>query len=488
MELLDLPPELCDEIFNQIILTSGCDASSVRLVSKLFNCGIIRAYTNVRVMKEFFDNLGCWPPRNTVFYTYAKLSILREESNSTYAIRTIRETVKALLQAEKTTSHELKAEKTLLLVKIACSVITPVTISKAFSGYCPWSKGYHRTTQTPKSLIHVLSAAVHDDNIRLVAELLKWGVSCNQSSQVFGTPLCIAASRGNMEMVNLLLKFRADPSYFFRLHDRSNPRTPLQAAAFAGHEEIVDLLLQPNLGVQRSGDRFYRALVFAARGGHFNTFKQLVDAAAPQADPLFRWADCLMAACESGSIYLVRFILYKGGDIECMRRFETPLIRVARKGYHDIARVLLEAGADPDYDSQNHSAITMACRCGRLEVVRVLLQFGAYVDARFGSIRNAAAGGHKDIIQLLLDHGAQVSGREPDRWRDTGQKVGQLAYEIAIKNGHHSLASWLLTLGVDMDNHVDTVYEWSSCDETPIITSDDEESLGGRDREGEGGE
>lgn len=97
-------------------------------------------------------------------------------------------------------------------------------------------------------------------------------------------------------------------------------------------------------------------------------------------------------------------------------------------------------------------------------------------------------GGHKDIIQLLLDHGAQVSGREPDRWRDTGQKVGQLAYEIAIKNGHHSLASWLLTLGVDMDNHVDTVYEWSSCDETPIITSDDEESLGGRDREGEGGE
>ena len=123
---------------------------------------------------------------------------------------------------------------------------------------------------------------------------------------------------------------------------------------------------------------------------------------------------------------------------------------MARKGYHDIARVLLEAGADPDYDPQHQLAITMASRCGRL--------------AKIGSISNAApaGGGHKDIIQLLLDHGAQVSRREQYRWHRTGQRVGQLAYEEAISNGHYSPVSWLLTLGVDIDNHVDTVYEWSS--------------------------
>lgn len=60
-------------------------------------------------------------------------------------------------------------------------------------------------------------------------------------------------------------------------------------------------------------------MVFAARGGNVNIFQKLVDVAAPQDDPLFEWIDCFMAARESGAIYIVRFILFKGGDVECMR-------------------------------------------------------------------------------------------------------------------------------------------------------------------------
>ena len=86
----------------------------------------------------------------------------------------------------------------------------------------------------PQSLIHILSAVVHHDNIQLATELLKGGVSCNQPSEIFGPPLCIAAYRGNKEMVNLLLKFRVDPAYIYRLYNRLHPRTPLQAVAYAG--------------------------------------------------------------------------------------------------------------------------------------------------------------------------------------------------------------------------------------------------------------
>ncbi|EFR02319.1 ankyrin [Nannizzia gypsea CBS 118893] len=486
MRLLDLPPELCDEIFRQTVLIWGLGAYTARFVCKTFDYGITQAYMNVGVMRILLKTMCYRLPRH-LLYNYIKLRILRDEDNSTYLLHTIRETLNALLQAENTTSQEVKAEKALVLARAAYSSVRTYIIVESLEGKCIWEKGYRRKTQTPKSPIHVLSAAVHDGNFQVVTELLKRGVSCNQSSQVFGPPLCIAAYKGNKEMVKLLLKFRADPAYFYRLHERSHPRTPLQAAAYAGHDEIVDLLLQPKLGVPKFGNRFYRALVFAARGGNFNTFKQLVDAAAPQNNPLFQWADCLMAACYSGSVYLVRFILYKGGDVGCMRRSDTPLILVARKGYHEIARALLEAGADPDYDSYCHSALTIASRYGRLEMVRLLLQFGACSNARFGAVPNAAAAGNKDIIQLLLDHGAQVSGAEPNKWGDTGQYMGQWAYRQAIDHGHDSLASWLLTLGVDMDNHIDTIYEWS-CDESPIITSDEDELLEEEEEEGEGNE
>lgn len=124
------------------------------------------------------------------------------------------------------------------------------------------------------------------------------------------TPLVLAARKGNLEIVKLLIAAKADVNF-----RASGDETPLMAAAGHGHLEVTQYLVSQRAEVNRKVSGDGTALLVAARGGHLPVVQYLVDQGAEVNAQV-------------------------GGD-------GTPLICAARSGRYAVAKFLLEKGADP---------------------------------------------------------------------------------------------------------------------------------------------
>jgi len=155
----------------------------------------------------------------------------------------------------------------------------------------------------------------------VVQVLLKWKASPNHQGFLNKTALLWAAERGYVPVVELLLDAGADPN----IHDIEG-LSPLMVAARNGNERLTNILLNhdadPNI-VQKAdvqggegkafGTTGMTTLIYAARGGHDQIVKMLIDA---------------------------------GSNVNAMSRSgETALREASTNGYADIVDLLSSAGA-----------------------------------------------------------------------------------------------------------------------------------------------
>ncbi|MEM7114872.1 MAG: ankyrin repeat domain-containing protein [Chloroflexota bacterium] len=156
-----------------------------------------------------------------------------------------------------------------------------------------------------------LNEALKEDNIETVEELIAFGIDLNQADNPAGlTPILIATLRDNVEMVTLLLEAGADITISDNSasnvlhHAASNNQleiaklllaeekidlearreqwefTPLLNAAFDGHVEMVELLVEHGAdieGVDAWGDTPLNA---ASWNGHLEVVQRLVELGA----------------------------------------------------------------------------------------------------------------------------------------------------------------------------------------------------------------
>merc|ERR1712118_288981 len=80
-------------------------------------------------------------------------------------------------------------------------------------------------------------------------------------------------------------------------------------------------------------------------------------------------------------------------------------------------RQLLEDGGNPDYIDRNGSSAPIAACCSDIEqikIIEVLLEFDA--DPNLGRetkpIIEAASKGHCKIVQMLIEHGADINAQK----------------------------------------------------------------------------
>ncbi|KAL6862850.1 hypothetical protein ACO1O0_003088 [Amphichorda felina] len=257
----------------------------------------------------------------------------------------------------------------------------------------------------------LVGAAARDDGdaVEIVRFLLQKGADANaQLSDGYGgrkTALYEAAGHGTAETVEELLTWGADVQVVGAEGDGVlNPACAMNSAG------VVRILIEHGAPVNRSSDQ----------------------RSAPLHQSMRRWG--------GPGIEITRLLLDHGAEVDARaEQGRTPLILAARADSNDpsqdnryeLVRMLLEHGADANtVDDLGTTALVTAAAAQpgpgvesdkRTELVRVLLKHGADPNKGIKHERTALEWamhlqreiypGRKEIIKLLLEHGA-VKGRE----------------------------------------------------------------------------
>ncbi|CAM9603471.1 unnamed protein product [Laminaria digitata] len=263
--------------------------------------------------------------------------------------------------------------------------------------------------------------AAEQGHRNVVLALLRAGASVDPRSQRKATPIMLAASRGHVKNVGVLLRYHAGRSDCRPLnrhrrgivHWRS---TALHCAAAGGHVRVVEILLDAGFDMEQHDGAGLTPAEVSARQSH---------STSPAMTHL------LLPICDMGGKLVHDYVnmvvqdvamisgLVKGGAFLDWRNEtgDTPLHRAAHFQHITISRILLQAGADPNL--RNHSGASplhVAACTGRGEVVADLLEAGAGMEHRdtiHGQtpLSKACQGCFAPIVRVLVEVGADVESR-----------------------------------------------------------------------------
>jgi RNA polymerase sigma factor (sigma-70 family) len=311
----------------------------------------------------------------------------------------------------------------------------------------PWSAGMG------PDVWDMLSASAAGD-LEGVTRLLSRDPSLVRCHYIYRRPLYFAVRENHLGVARLLLAHGADPT------NSGAPDSLIQIARDRGYDEMRRLIESAIVGKPGEAPRG-GSIAGAIRAYDVAEVRRLLDAAP----------DLLHAGDEGTSqpihwatmtrqLDLIDELLARGADINARRRDGAQPIHLANgdydyRGWRDVPdhvtttpqqvyRHLVARGAEVD--------MGMAAVTGDIARVRALLdrdpgaanRLGEYVGYYAGSgapIKNAAMGGHLDIVTLLLEHGA-----DPNLPEEGVAPHGRALYD-AVSHGHYDIAKLLLEHG-----------------------------------------
>ena len=254
-------------------------------------------------------------------------------------------------------------------------------------------------------------------DLSIVSFLIDRGADVNRGNDYGWTKLHQAGYGNDRELARLLLAAGARTDLFAR----GDGGTPLIAALFWGHREVVELLgREPgNLRVAAGlGDlELIRDLVGTpAAGAHRDFYRPHggFPVWQPTDDPQEVLDEALVWAAKSGRVEAIQLLVELGAHVDADPYRGTPLTWAAVNGRVDAVRALVELGADPDHrgtfggptHGQGVTAIHLAAQAGRRDAVVALLDAGAdplIRDELHGgdALGWARTGGHGDFADVL---------------------------------------------------------------------------------------
>jgi ankyrin repeat protein len=236
--------------------------------------------------------------------------------------------------------------------------------------------------------------------LAVVAALAAAPAAFAQSADTSASALHWAAHNHDVGAVKRLLSEGADPNLANRFG-----YTPLHEAAIARNAEMLELMLDA--------------------GGDANaTFGE--------------GETVLMTAARAGDADSVHALLAHGGLPDTTEKWhgQTALMWAAIDDHADVVRLLIDAGAEVDRASTKHDWVKISYSEGNVPKTRDL---GGLTALQF-----AARHGSLAAVEALLDAGADASLVEP--------QYQLTPLQLAIVNGHWTLAKRLIERGVGVDD------------------------------------
>ncbi|KAM0814128.1 putative Clr5 domain-containing protein [Seiridium cardinale] len=250
------------------------------------------------------------------------------------------------------------------------------------------------------------------------------------------SPMLVAALTSQLPVIELLISHKYQPDVFLLelLYDQVAIPTEIRKAL---------ILAFP---ISRISDPYWhqRLLLAALRGqADLGIIRQHLSELTFHKFPgVYSSDECkapLSVAVEIGNVQYVRAILEAGAEVNCGFTRITPFCSATTLGYLEIALLLLDHGAD--INANGSMALVHASALGDLKVAMFLLKHGAYIDAPAGvkqgftALEVAADNGKIDLVELLLNHGADIRGRNRIRF--------VRAVNFATMACHHAVAELL---------------------------------------------
>jgi ankyrin repeat protein len=257
------------------------------------------------------------------------------------------------------------------------------------------------------------------------------------------TALTAASRHGHLQIVELLLNNGADVN---TQGESFSYGTALQAASRGGHVQIVDLLLNKGADVNITGGRFGNALIAASFCGYLEIAVRLIDAGAniDAADMSNDYGTALHAASRGGHLPIVELLLRRGADVNIHHGdWGTALIAASEMGQYHIVQILVNHGVNVNLQSKRMgTALQVTAERGQIQIARLLLSKGAEVNGEV--LCSASRGGHLQLVELLLNNHAKI-----DAYGQNGT-----ALVVASRNGHLDVVELLLSRGADINAQI----------------------------------
>ncbi|KJH52965.1 ankyrin repeat protein [Dictyocaulus viviparus] len=261
----------------------------------------------------------------------------------------------------------------------------------------------------------------------------------NKQSKSGWSPLLEACSRGHTGVAQILLQHHARIDVF-----DDNGRTALHLAALNGHLQIVHLLLQNKAFVNSKSKTGEAPLHLAAQNGHVRVVNVLVqDHGASLEAITLENQTALHFAAKYGQLVVSQTLLALGANPNARDdKGQTPLHLAAENDYPDVVKLFLKMkqnnrGVLTAIDHNGFTCAHIAAMKGSLAVVKELMMIdkAMVIQAKTKTLEAttlhmAAAGGHANIVKILLENGANAEDENAH---------GMTALHLGAKNGFVSI-------------------------------------------------
>ncbi|XP_009647335.1 ankyrin repeat domain-containing protein 6 isoform X3 [Egretta garzetta] len=277
---------------------------------------------------------------------------------------------------------------------------------------------------------------------------------------VLSERLLVAAYKGQVENVVQLINKGA------KVAVTKHGRTPLHLAAHKGHLHVVQVLLKAgcDLDIQDDGDQ--TALHRAAVVGNTDVIATLIQEGCALDRQDKDGNTALHEACWHGFSQSAKVLVKAGANVLAKNKAgNTPLHLACQNSHSQSTRVLLLGGSRADLkNNAGDTCLHVAARYNHLPIVRVLLSAFCSVheknQAGDTALHVAAALNHRKVVKLLLEAGADAS---------VVNNAGQTPLEVARQHNNPEVA---LLLTKASQGSVSAADDTPSSDQPPQRKSD----------------
>jgi len=349
----------------------------------------------------------------------------------------------------------------------------PTVLSKLFERNVNVNECIDENGQTP------LYAACKEGHETVVTLLLNNGADPNAKNinrdrdwNYFLFPLQAAVQRGNAAICNMLLQKGAKldqpgvPLLHIAVGEWKTETRPAEQML-----STIRLLLQQGVNVNAVSDEGRTALYLACTSQQLEVVQILLEAGA-DVNHTSKKHYPLIAACGTRNVEIINLLVSAGADVTCSNSSKetclhvliNPSSSVTDSQKHSVCvseidavisvmKSLLEAGADVNaISSQEETVLYRASKAGQYDIVRMLLNANAETKGLSGrrSLCAACSGGYTEIVDLLLQHGADSSASSISS-RDELHNSSSLAICCAVKKGYANIVKLLLEHGAEVN-------------------------------------